>query len=74
MSFADPDKEPGTQFLGVCIVQGGGIAEATQTAWDLGINPGGEIQAHPIPEEHVPDEKYRLRLLSRDELEEAGLA
>jgi hypothetical protein len=74
LSFADPNKPPGSQFLGVAIVQGGGMGEAIQNAWTMGINPGGEVQAIPIPEEHVPDEQYRRRLMPKKELEEAGLA
>lgn len=74
LSFADPGKPTGEQFLGVIIVLAGGIGEATQKLWDMGINPGGEVRAYPIPEEHVPDEQYRNKLLSREELEEAELA
>ena len=61
-------------FLGVVIMHGGGMAEAVQNAWSMNLNPGGEVQGVPIPEEHVPEAKYRRRLLSRAELKEAGLA
>lgn len=75
LSFADPNKEPGEQFLGVIITLAGGIGEATQKLWDMGINPGGEVKAYPYPEdEEPPPEEYRNKLLSRDQLEEAGLA
>lgn len=74
LSFCDPDKPEGEQFLGVCIVHGGGGGEAIQNAWTIGCNPGGEVMSIPIPEQHVPDEQYRRRLLSKEELEEAGLA
>jgi hypothetical protein len=70
MSFCDPDKPKGQQFLGVCIVGAPGFMHAHQKAWALGINPGGEIQAVQV--EGVPTE-YLDKLLSRAELEAAGL-
>lgn len=70
MSFCDPEKPKGQQFLGVCIVEAPGFMHAHQKAWALGINPGGEIQATQV--ESVPVE-YLDRLLSRAELEAAGL-
>lgn len=70
MSFCDPDKPKGQQFLGVCIVEAPSFMHAHQKAWVLGINPGGEIQA--ILVEGVPAE-YHDKLLSRAELEAAGL-
>lgn len=74
LSFCDPAKPTGEQFLGVCIVKGGGAWEAIQNAWAMKINPGGEVQSLQIPEEHLPDPKYHNRLMSKAELEEAGLA
>lgn len=70
MSFCDPDKPKGQQFLGVAIVEAPGFIHAHQKTWSLGINPGGEIQASQV--EDVPAE-YRNRLLSLIELEAAGL-
>jgi hypothetical protein len=40
----------------------------------MGINPGGEVRAYPIEEEDRIDPKFLNRLLSKQELEEAGLA
>lgn len=74
ISFADPDKPKGSQSLGVVIVKGGGMQEALQNAWTMNINPGGQVQAIEIPDEHVPPAEFHNRLLSRAELEEAGLA
>lgn len=78
LSFVDPDRPKGTQFLGACIVRGvcTGIATidmdvAIRAAWTLGCNPGGAVQATPIPEaaeEHI-DPKWIGRLLSREECE-----
>lgn len=75
LSFADPKKPKGEQFLGVIITMGGGVGEITQKLWDMGINPGGEVQAVPYPDgEDPPPEQYRNKLLSKAQLEEAGLA
>jgi hypothetical protein len=74
LSFADPDLPSGSQFLGVVIVKGGGMQEAIQNAWTMGINPGGEVKAIEIPDEHVPPPEFHNKLLSKVELEEAGLA
>jgi hypothetical protein len=73
ISFADPDKPEGDQFLGVVVVQGGGMQEAIQNAWSMGINPGGQVMAFELLDDEVPDEQYRRRLMSKEELEEAGL-
>ena len=70
MSFCDPNKPKGEQFLGVVITKATGLMHAHQRAWMLGINPGGEIRAQPVA--GVADE-YHDRLLSRAELEAAGV-
>lgn len=70
MSFCDPEKPKGQQFLGVCIVEAPGFIHAYQKAWALGINPGGEIQAAQV--EGIPGE-YMNKLLSSAELKAAGL-
>lgn len=75
LSFVDPHKPEGERFLGVIITMAGGISEATQKLWDMGINPGGEVKAYPYPDdEEPPPEQYRNKLLSKAQLEEAGLA
>lgn len=73
LSFVDPGKPEGKRFLGVAIVRGGGMQEAIQNAWAIGINPGGEVQAVPIPDEHAYD-KYLNRLMAAEELKREGLA
>lgn len=70
MSFCDTKRPVGQQFLGVCIVEAPGLMHATQKAWALGINPGGEIKALQIS--GVPAE-YLDKLLSRAEIEASGL-
>ena len=69
LSFCDPTLPTGSQFLGVAVVQGRGMASAMVAATFLGINPGGEITGIEIPPEHVPDPVFRERLLSRTEAE-----
>lgn len=79
LSFADGTRPKGTQFLGVCIVDTGmeGAPEtmdmlaAVQMTHALGINPGGEVQGLPCPEEreHLIQAKWLNRLLSREECE-----
>jgi hypothetical protein len=45
LSFADPDRPRGTQFLGACIVEAMHFVEAIKIAHVLGINPGGEVKS-----------------------------
>jgi hypothetical protein len=58
LSFADDEG-----FLGVCWVKARGLIEATQIAYRLKINPGGEVLAIPLPNgigEPPADSAYRL--------------
>lgn len=73
LSFADGSLPEGQQFLGVAIMQGYTIEAVITESHLSGINPGGEIQYVQIPEEHIPEEQYRNRLLTGKELSEAGL-
>lgn len=61
LSFADPNKPRGSQFLGVSIVLAPDFLGAIQKAHALKINPGGEVRAYPMPA--PPDSKYQHRLL-----------
>lgn len=70
MSFCDPGKPTGQQFLGVVIVEAPGFVHAHQKSCALGINPGGEIQGMLV--DGVAEE-YRDRLLSLADLKAAGL-
>lgn len=59
-------------FRGAVIVAGSEFTEAVMRVNLLGINPGGEIQGMPVPEQAIdliPD-KWKNRLLSRAECEE----
>lgn len=72
LSFADPDKPKGTQFLGVAIVEGEDVVDGAAEAHRLGINPGGEVLGYPLPDGLVVHEDFRNRLL--DSLEAKELA
>ena len=52
LSFCDPDKPEGSQFLGGIFTKAAGFVSAVQKTHDLGINPGGECKgAGPISDE-----------------------
>lgn len=73
LSFADPDRPKGTQFLGACIIatpSWGDIATAALTARIRNINPGGEVFGIPLVEK--PDLKWVNRLLSKADCDEYG--
>lgn len=70
LSFRDVDED---KSLGVAIVEGGGIMEATLNAKLHKCNPGGEVLGYPLDPEHVPAEHLRYRLLSEEELLKEGL-
>lgn len=71
LSFCDPKKPEGSQFLGACVVPAGTFLDAVLHSRAFGCNPGGECQGHPIAENvarHLLP-KWRLRLLSLPECE-----
>jgi hypothetical protein len=72
LSFADPERPRGTQFLGGVFVDdgGGGFMGGVGEAHARGINPGGEVMGLPIKKDAVLDEKWVNRLLSKAELEQ----
>lgn len=73
LSFVDPNRPDGQRFLGVAIVEGYGVASASRRAHELAVNPGGEVRAEPLVGDAIPPEEYRNRLLSKNDLENAGL-
>lgn len=73
LSFVDPEKPDGQRFLGVAIVEGSGVASASIKAHELGVNPGGAVKGIPLTGDALPSAELRNRLLSIDELKEAGL-
>lgn len=63
LSFADE-----TGFLGGVFVPAVDVVEAAQMAWDLGINPGGEVMGiGPGP---LPGPEWVGRLLSQEDIDE----
>lgn len=67
LSFADGDLPVGSQFLGVAVVRAPGFVWATMEARRRGINPGGEVQGLPFPDEIEPPARFTNRLLSKAE-------
>lgn len=75
VSFADPERPEGQQFLGGAYVRGSTAELALARAWSLGINPGGQpAMAGPFPaaamDANGVPETDRERLLTRSEVEQ----
>ena len=70
LSFADPDRPEGTQFLGAAIIQAPTFPAAITRSHRIGVNPGGEVMAAgPIPPDAYGPE-FRDRLLSAQEIDD----
>lgn len=69
LSFCDPDRPKGTQFLGAAIVEGENFLVAVMNAHALGCNPGGEVQGHTVAACVAPLIRAHWigRLLTREE-------
>ncbi|ARB13830.1 hypothetical protein Ccr2_gp299 [Caulobacter phage Ccr2] len=67
LSFADD-----TGFLGVAVLHAESFDAALRKSGATGLNPGGSVQGVPLPEEYVPAEPYRNRLLNAAEAISAG--
>lgn len=64
LSFADPGRPAGTQFLGVALIWAKGFVSAVEQARLMGLNPGGEVQGMDFdPDEILPAMEYWNRLL-----------
>ncbi len=69
-SFCDPDKPHGSQFLGALVIRADSVYEISSRAWELGLNPGGEVLMYQIPEyyvQRVPQEWIETRLITKEE-------
>lgn len=66
LSFADPARPKGQQFLGVSVVRAESFTQAVFQARSLGINPGGQVQGFEVESGTIPEGDIE-RLLSRDE-------
>lgn len=69
LSFCDPEKPEGQQFLGVCILFAPDFGTAVAGASTMGLNPGGEVLGSELPETTEVDLAWMERLLSRAEAE-----
>jgi|SRR3984885_11783152 len=78
LSFADGSLPKGSQFLGVAIVKGANVYQASQAAHHIGCNPGGSVMGEPFDDDDiVPPEEFTNRLLTErdiDELKRIALA
>ena len=78
LSFADPHKPRGQQFLGAAIVEASGrdgreiMRSAMDRAWKLGINPGGSVMPQQVDPKSFPEDCLN-RLLSRNEIIERDI-
>ncbi|RQR43470.1 hypothetical protein DIE20_11370 [Burkholderia sp. Bp9131] len=63
LTFFDPDAVRDTEFLGVAVMQADTFNKAIGRTWELGINPGGEVQGEAIPDDGVPPD-FKDKLLS----------
>jgi hypothetical protein len=71
LSFCDPHRPKGFQFLGVSIIpidEGETIADAAMTAHMIDCNPGGEVAGIEFESDRVPVDAVG-RLLTRLESE-----
>lgn len=72
LSFADPERPTGEQFLGVAIVEAPSLWLAGIAAAGQGVNPGGECRLWELPGE-IPGFAGRL-LVEKDEVQAANAA
>lgn len=77
MSFADPNRPIGQQFLGVVLVDAPSFEAAFMAINAAGINPGGEIQGYsnaeaPADELERLAKAPKLTLLSFQQLTDLG--
>lgn len=69
LSFADPERPEGTQFLGACLVKASNVPMALRRAHELHINPGGQVAAWgPFTDGEIPADQKRNVLLGRDDI------
>jgi hypothetical protein len=67
ISFADPGRPEGEQFLGLVVVPGPSFESAILRSHIMGVNPGGEAAGIAILDGRLPTESWRNRLLSKAE-------
>ena len=72
LSFADPERPEGQQFLGVAVVEAPEFLMATLMARMHGCNPGGEVQGYEVPDDYSGPPLPMNQLLSKADLEALG--
>jgi hypothetical protein len=70
LSFSDPGREEGKQFLGVCVIRAYGFISAVEKSRTLGCNPGGEVHGQQFEDEETLPEEFMNRLIGDDGLDE----
>lgn len=70
LSFVDPRRPKGTQFLGACVVRGRGILTAMRRAHVVGCNPGGEVACFAVGQEMPPFPTNKL--LQKEDMGPSG--
>ena len=71
LSFADPEKPEGQQWLGACAVQANGFLDAVCAATLHGCNPGGQAIGWDLGDWAPVPADFMNRVLSLDDLAEA---
>lgn len=67
LSFTDPKRPKGDRFIGGAFIRETEHVPAITRAWELGINPGGQVMfMGPVP---LPADEWVERLLTREEVE-----
>jgi len=70
MSFID---RRASKYLGACVVKAKDITEGINQAYKKGINPGGEVAAFGLTEDHFQSQGLELnRLYSKAEMDALG--
>jgi hypothetical protein len=76
LSFCDPDKPTGSQFIGVIVVKAHGLTDALTKCNAMMINPGGEVKGFEIPD--TEETRKRLvpevlnKLITREDMVKLG--
>lgn len=72
LSFCDPDRPKGTQFLGICIVEAADLPTAITKSHVLECNPGGEVLSIEFEPDKcpLPIAVVENRFLNRQQMEE----
>lgn len=73
LSFCDPEKPKGSQFLGVIVINALGLSDAILKTHALGINPNGAILSLMMDDDEIKPEHFN-KLLSAKQLIKYGYA